>query len=125
MNKNDLKREHGLLDDSNQTQPDAKISHLESDHQCESLSVHENCHTVKGFSFVEKCQEIANRSIETEIALKYLKTMKDFSSPGKNCLCFIFVKFLLSSLFNRKNVMNGKLRLIITKKPFINYKTKF
>ena len=125
MNKNDLKRKHGLSDDSNQTQADAKTIHLEDVHESELLNVHENCDDVMSIGFVENCREIANRSIETQIALKSLKTMKEFTSPGKNCLLFIFVKFLLSSLFNRKNIMNGKLKLIITKKPFINYKTKF
>ena len=102
MNKNDLKREHGLSDESNQAQSDAKKIQLESDHQSEGLSNHANCSNVK-LSFVEECRDLAIRGKVIQIALKNMKTTNDFSSPGINCYLFYCIVFI-SSLVKKKNI---------------------
>ena len=93
MTNNDLKREHGLSDESNQTQADAKAIHLEYVHESELFSVDENCHDVKGFGFVQTCRDLASQRKAKQTALKPTKTIHDCSSPGKIFYFFIIVKF--------------------------------
>ena len=100
MNKKDLKRDHALFDESDQSQTDAKKIQLESVHQSEGLSNHANCHNVK-LNFAEKCREIAYQGKVKQIAWKNMQAINDFSSPGITCYCFIFMKYFLSSIFKK------------------------
>ena len=85
MTSNDLKRKHGLFDESNQTETDAKKIKVENIHQYERLSGYASCHTVKDFDFVEKCKDLVHLGKAKQIALKHLKTTNDFSYKGINC----------------------------------------
>ena len=85
MTSNDLKRKHGLFDESNQTETDANKLTVENILESERLSGNASCHTVKGFDFVEKCKDLVHLGKAKQVALKHLKTINDFSYKGINC----------------------------------------